>query len=45
LKYCVAPEQLPTPRKIFQHLPGKEAHQRVHAEERLGVWGAIEETE
>jgi DNA-damage-inducible protein D len=42
----IVPEQLPTPRKSFQQLlREEEARQRILAEERLGLWGDIEESE
>lgn len=40
------PEQLSTPRKSFQQLlREEEARQRILAEERLGLWGNIEDNE
>ena len=42
----IVPEQLATPRKSFQQLlREEEARQRILAEERLGLWGDLEEAE
>ncbi len=40
----ITPERLPTPRKSFQQLlREEEARQRILAEDRLGLWGDVEE--